>query len=500
MSYWYIDLIDCLNYSSKITSQQSWFAICLIIIVWSVWLFSNYYLGTQHTTNVVIILLVIFVSSIICLICNNRPMTLCVGWDGLGLSSYFLVIHYSSTTALSSGTVTVLLNRLGDVALLWWLTTRIITFRLRTGWVELTLVLILMAITKSAQVPFSSWLPIAMIAPTPVSALVHRRTLVTAGVWVIIQTFRALSTEVIVTLGLLSTMTIFVAGLMALIESDLKRVVALSTLSQLGFIMCRLRMGLPRLCLLHLLAHAILKASLFIVVGAWIHSTFRRQDCRIISLTGPRRITLSIIGITCLIGLCGLGYTRAFVTKELVLETGMTTRLSLYIILTTYSRVLLTSSYCLRLGQALTRVSTTIVRVLSTHTSLPLLICRLPTVILGVCLGLWLEFNLVCIGPVVIDQLKFLTISLILLGWLVWLIGKETIPIVSNILGLNWIVSQSASYFSSKQSYRGDLGVFKLSQQVIFWPNISITMLSSMTIGNWTTLVGIFSIWCLLLW
>lgn len=106
------------------------------------------------------------------------------------------------------------------------------------------------------------------MAPTPVRALVHRSTLVTAGVWVIIQTSNNISLEIMVILRVVSTMTIFVAGLIALAECDLKRVVALRTLRQLGFIICSLSMGLPSLCLLHLLAHAILKARLFIVVGS----------------------------------------------------------------------------------------------------------------------------------------------------------------------------------------------------------------------------------------
>lgn len=83
------------------------------------WTFSNYYIGNQYATPLVMITLAVFVGRMICLIVNNSPIILCTGWDGLGLSSYFLVIHYRRRTALSAGTITVLLNRLGDVALLW---------------------------------------------------------------------------------------------------------------------------------------------------------------------------------------------------------------------------------------------------------------------------------------------------------------------------------------------------------------------------------------------
>lgn len=97
---------------------------------------------------------------------------------------------------------------------------------------------------------------------------------------------------------------------------------------------------------------------------------------------------LVVVGISCLIGLCGLGYTRAFVTKELILETGLLTSLSLYIIMITYSRVLLTSSYCLRLGQALVNVRTVIVRVRAKNSRFPLLICTLPTISAGLTIGM----------------------------------------------------------------------------------------------------------------
>jgi len=128
-------------------------------------------------------------------------------------------------------------------------------------------------------VPFTAWLPAAMSAPTPVSALVHSSTLVTAGVYLLIRflpnTFYMLS--------LLGLLTILSSGLSALTEVDLKKVVALSTLSQLGFIMRSLGCGSKSLVFFHLLIHASIKALLFVCIGVVIHSSFSSQEKRRVS-------------------------------------------------------------------------------------------------------------------------------------------------------------------------------------------------------------------------
>jgi len=130
------------------------------------------------------------------------------------------------------------------------------------------------AITKRAQIPFSAWLPAAMAAPTPVSALVHSSTLVTAGVFLLIRFFPFLRSCSFFQPALLfiSVATLLLAGVGANYENDLKKVIALSTLRQLGVIMIRLGMGMPYLALFHLYTHALFKALLFLCAGAIIHN------------------------------------------------------------------------------------------------------------------------------------------------------------------------------------------------------------------------------------
>merc|ERR1711935_426752 len=185
------------------------------------------------------------------IISSNLIFTL-VGWDGLGVSSYLLVIYYGSTKSYNAGILTVMTNRFGDVLLLIRIgmllnlgSWRIVLYKefLEVDTI-LKLLLMVGSFTKSAQIPFRAWLPAAMAAPTPVSSLVHSSTLVTAGVFLLFRHLRELIYSrfysVLLFIGL-RTMTM--ARISALNEKDIKKIVALSTLRQLGLIVLRLGSG-----------------------------------------------------------------------------------------------------------------------------------------------------------------------------------------------------------------------------------------------------------------
>ena len=168
----------------------------------------------------------------------------------MGLISYALVIYYQNEKSANAGMLTALSNRVGDVAILIRIS---IMFRMG-GWnfifIEgvlswgLLCYIVLAAMTKRAQIPFSAWLPAAMAAPTPVSALVHSSTLVTAGVYLLVRFSPRLSGTVGQgVLLVLARLTMFIAGLGANFETDLKKIIALSTLSQLGVIITILSLG-----------------------------------------------------------------------------------------------------------------------------------------------------------------------------------------------------------------------------------------------------------------
>ena len=182
--------------------------------------------------------------------------------------------------------------------------------------------IVIVSITKSAQVPFSYWLPAAMNAPTPVSALVHSSTLVTAGVYLLIRVFYGMEVESVGVLLLLwvSLFTMNMAGFRACFEVDLKKVVALSTLSQLGVIIFSLRLGYYVLAFFHLIRHALFKALIFVRVGRVIHGHKDSQELRDIRglwlkipLTGGCLVLARI-------SLMGLPFLRGFYSKDLVVE------------------------------------------------------------------------------------------------------------------------------------------------------------------------------------
>jgi len=211
-------------------------------------------------------------------------------------------------------------NRIGDGLFLLFL-ARVLFFK-STRFLFLGGGLILLALlrfTKRAQFPMSRWLPAAIAAPTPVSALVHSSTLVTAGIVLLIK---YINRRIIFNLFLLSIglLTILIAGLAAIEEKDFKKLVALSTLSQLGFIFVRLRINLIILTLFHLVSHAFFKSLLFISVGRILHNEKRQQDGRSYFHVFSSSPFLGLILQICLLSLRGIFFLRGFFSKDLLLE------------------------------------------------------------------------------------------------------------------------------------------------------------------------------------
>lgn len=178
---------------------------------------------------------------------------------------------------------------------------------------------ILAAITKRAQIPFSAWLPAAMAAPTPVSALVHSSTLVTAGVYLLIRFSEVIGVNMF--LMYVSVFTIILSGVGANFEIDLKKIIALSTLSQLGVIIITLSLGLVELTFFHLISHALFKSLLFLCAGAYIHRYGDIQDIRFLGGVGKIFPLTSFLFIGCSLSLCGFPFLSGFYSKDLILES-----------------------------------------------------------------------------------------------------------------------------------------------------------------------------------
>nr|WCB98470.1 NADH dehydrogenase subunit 5 [Zeugodacus tau] len=294
--------------------------------------YSKEYMSGDVNINRFIMLVLMFVMSMMLLIISPNLISILLGWDGLGLVSYCLVIYFQNVKSYNAGMLTALSNRIGDVAFLlaiaWMLNygswNYIFYLEVMKNSVEMEIIgalIMLAAMTKSAQIPFSSWLPAAMAAPTPVSALVHSSTLVTAGVYLLIRFNILLSGSWLGDLLLLlSGLTMFMAGLGANFEFDLKKIIALSTLSQLGLMMSILSMGFYKLAFFHLLTHALFKALLFMCAGAIIHNMNNSQDIRLMGGLGVYMPLTSGCFNVANLALCGMPFLAGFYSKDMILE------------------------------------------------------------------------------------------------------------------------------------------------------------------------------------
>nr|AKN01357.1 NADH dehydrogenase subunit 5 [Ptilomera tigrina] len=338
--------------------MSMFFCGCVFFISSMVVLYSHSYMYDDENKVRFLYLVLMFILSMFMMIMSPNLISILIGWDGLGLVSYCLVIYFQNFKSFSAGMLTILTNRIGDVAILlsiaWMMNFGSWHFFYYLGvfenWIFYLLILLVLAgFTKSAQIPFSSWLPAAMAAPTPVSALVHSSTLVTAGVYLLIRFSDLLYMFNCSYFLILSMMTMFMSGMGANFEFDLKKIIALSTLSQLGLMMTILFLGYPYLSYFHLLTHAFFKALLFLCAGLIIHVMNNTQDIRYMGgLTNQLPFTITCFSISNL-SLCGFPYLSGFYSKDLILEIMSFEGSNFFVYLITYVSVGLTVSYSVRL-------------------------------------------------------------------------------------------------------------------------------------------------------
>nr|YP_010586505.1 NADH dehydrogenase subunit 5 [Pseudopotamorites peniculus]UZZ44306.1 NADH dehydrogenase subunit 5 [Pseudopotamorites peniculus] len=324
-------------------------------------LYSKSYMASDLNSVRFLFLVILFVLSMILMIVSPNLISILLGWDGLGLISYCLVIYYQNVKSYNAGMLTILSNRVGDAAILlsiaWMLNYGSWNFYLYLDFMDkdnmmsyIGVLVILAAMTKSAQVPFSAWLPAAMAAPTPVSALVHSSTLVTAGVYLLIRFSPLLENSYLFKcLMMIGVLTMFVSGLGANFEYDLKKIIALSTLSQLGLMMCILGAGFSNLAFFHLLTHAFFKSLLFLCAGILIHSFGDMQDIRYMGNSVKfMPLTCGIFNVANM-ALCGLPFLAGFYSKDLILEINLMTSLNALSFFLCYLSTGLTVCYSVRI-------------------------------------------------------------------------------------------------------------------------------------------------------
>nr|YP_009127083.1 NADH dehydrogenase subunit 5 [Acerella muscorum]AHL42965.1 NADH dehydrogenase subunit 5 [Acerella muscorum] len=329
----------------------------VLFISSNVILYSNYYMKGNKTNMKFIMLIIMFILSMFLVIMSPNLLSIMLGWDGLGLISYFLVIYYNNQKSNISGMLTILTNRLGDVTMIMSL---IYMFNLGMwnimyydlmylNYKIIYLMIFIGGITKSAQIPFSSWLPAAMAAPTPISALVHSSTLVTAGVYLFIRFSPYISIDLFYIILTISLMTSFMAGASSIYENDYKKIVALSTLSQLGIMIMVLSLGNFMFSFFHLIMHALFKSLIFLCSGIIIHGCLGNQDIRYMGYFFYSNPLLCLILNISNLSLMGFPFLCGFYSKDLIIEYFILNKMNMFMLILMYLSLMFTSIYSLRM-------------------------------------------------------------------------------------------------------------------------------------------------------
>lgn len=280
----------------------------------------------------------LFIFSMLLLVLGDNYVIMFIGWEGVGLCSYLLIGYwFTNTTYNNAAKKAFIMNRIGDLGFLlaiFWLIVKLGTVsygevltaeslaRLSsTDITAITLLLFVGAMGKSAQIPLYTWLPDAMAGPTPVSALIHAATMVTAGIYMITRTniFYTHSEIAQTVVAIIGISTALLAATIAIKQNDIKKVLAYSTVSQLGYMFLGLGVGAYSGAVFHVITHAFFKALLFLAAGSVIHAMHHEQDIR---KMGGLKSKLPITHLTFLIGciaIAGVPPFSGFFSKDEIL-------------------------------------------------------------------------------------------------------------------------------------------------------------------------------------
>src|SRR5213592_3511482 len=294
-----------INVSALVDPLSSTMLLVVTVVSFLIFVYANGYMADDAGFYRFFTWLSLFVFAMLILVMADNYLLMFVGWEGVGLCSYLLIgFWFERPEPYLAAKKAFVMNRIGD----WGYTIGIITIflvfnsmnfldvfhRLDQGVAQGVLVIICVALFfgatgKSAQLPLYSWLPDAMEGPTPVSALIHAATMVTSGVYLVARStplFAAAGSSLEV-VGVVGAITAIFAATIALVQFDIKRVMAYSTVSQLGYMFLALGVGAPAAAIFHLVTHAFFKALLFLGSDSVIHGLGGEQDMR--KMGGLRR-------------------------------------------------------------------------------------------------------------------------------------------------------------------------------------------------------------------
>jgi len=314
----------------------------------------------------------LFMFSMLTLILANNYVLMFVGWEGVGLCSYLLIgFYFHRKSATDAGNKAFIVNRIGDAGFLlgmffiaWYFgsvrftdVTRLAhsgTFAIGDPYITAaTLLLFVGACGKSAQLPLYVWLPDAMEGPTPVSALIHAATMVTAGVYMVASSnaLFVLAPTSMKTVAVVGALTAIFAASIGLVQNDIKRVLAYSTVSQLGYMFLALGVGAFAAGVFHVFTHSFFKALLFLGAGSVIHSMSGEQDMRSMGDLGHRIPTTHRTMLIATLAITGIFPFAGFFSKDAILWEAWSREGGAYRFLwyVGYATALMTAFYMFRL-------------------------------------------------------------------------------------------------------------------------------------------------------
>jgi NADH-quinone oxidoreductase subunit L len=292
----------------------------------------------------------LFTFSMFGIVLTNNFLLMYMSWELVGLSSYLLIGHwFEKKSASDAAKKAFIVNRVGDVGMFIGILVLFATFHnfrfdiifgaIKAGqipfgseaWLTAAGILIFCgAIGKSAQFPLHVWLPDAMEGPTPVSALIHAATMVAAGVYLVVRTFAMMTADALMVITYIGTITAFISATIAMTQNDIKKVLAYSTISQLGYMMMGLGVGAYTAGFFHLTTHAMFKAGLFLGAGSVIHVMHNAlhhtndhqtdaQDVRNMGGLKSKIPTTFKTFLVCALAISGVPFTSGFLSKDEIL-------------------------------------------------------------------------------------------------------------------------------------------------------------------------------------
>lgn len=368
----YFDFISVgklnIPFAFQIDQLSSLFLLIITGVGFLIHVYSTSYMHEEKTEHFgrYFAYLNLFIFSMLLLVMGSNFVIMFIGWEGVGLCSYLLIGYWFKKTAYNkAASKAFIMNRIGDLAFLvaiFWLINKLGTVSYNevfsatnlaklsaTDITVITLLLFVGATGKSAQIPLYTWLPDAMAGPTPVSALIHAATMVTAGIYMIARSnlMYSLSHFTMDIVAYIGLATALLAATIALKQNDIKKVLAYSTVSQLGFMFLALGCGAYTAAVFHVMTHAFFKALMFLGSGSVIHAMGGEQDIRNMGGLGKKmKITFITFLIGC-IAIAGIPPFSGFFSKDAILLSAFEKNPVLYGI--ALFTALLTAFYMFRL-------------------------------------------------------------------------------------------------------------------------------------------------------